>query len=234
MNIKKITIIILVLVIITINVACTTTPIDNKDKPSEMIGIVTSVDGDSISLDILVGDYAISDKTVLSIKKDTIFEKKTKNQFEINDIVTFKITGVVLESYPTQVRASHIISIEKDLLVTIELGETVSGLFEGRFPSAIIREFEEISIINKDEFFVIEVDENPSTGYMWELVESGTFDKFGNGYLASNVTSNIVGAGGKRYFGFIGTKSGFHLIKLELYTPAGEISETKFISIEIK
>jgi len=234
MNTKKITAVLLIFALLFLFTACTTTTIDNKDKPNELIGRVTNIENNKISLNVLSGDYNISDKTILSITNTTKFATNVLNKFNIGDYVTFTIRGNVIKTYPTKVRASKIISIDPTLTVDIDLRKTVAGLFEDRFPSIIIKNAKKTYIVNKNIFFVIEVDKNTSTGYSWELTTPSNLDYIGTGYISDDTTGTLLGSGGKQYYGFIGDTLGSYVIKLELFSPSGEISETRNISIEIK
>jgi len=234
MNIKKIVIVLFISILLALFVACTTTTIDNKEKPNEIIGKVTSIDGDKISLDILSGDYGISDKTILSITNTTKFATNSSNKFNIGDYVTFTIQGNVIKTYPTKVRASKIISIDSKLKTPIDLRKTVSGLFEDRLPSIIIKDDKKTYTVDNGSFFVIEVDSNPSTGYSWELTKPSNLEYIGSGYLSDDTTNTLLGSGGKIYYGFIGNKTDLYVINLELYSPSGEISETRNIYVKVK
>jgi len=234
MNIKKIVIVLFISVLLVLFIACTTTTIDNKDKPNEMIGRVTNIESAEISLNVLSGDYGISDKTILSITNTTTFATNVLNKFNIGDYVTFTIKGNVIKTYPTKVRASKIFSIESDLKTPIDLRKTVAGLFEDRFPSIIIKDDKQICTVNKGSFFVIEVDKNPSTGYSWQFTTPSNLTYIGTGYLSDDTTNALLGSGGKQYYGFISNKADIYIIKLELFSPSGEISETRYIYVNIR
>ena len=231
----KISIIIIITLVITlVFVACQTT---NKEDKPQYEGIITAINNNALSLDIITKDSGLSDKTVLKITEDTKYEKDLPKQFAIGQIITFTTTGQVLESYPTRSTAVRIISIEEPSRIAIDERETISGLFEGKFPMYVIYATADIrgeTSIEKGEFFVIKLDENPSTGYVWKLKENDNFKIVGNGYLPTPTQKNMVGSGGHVYYGFIGVKKGMYTIEFDLYSPAGQIDTTRNINIEVK
>lgn len=113
---KKTKVILLIIIMILVFVSCTTTPLDGNvdNKPNQLIGKVVTINDSEITMDMIVSDYGVSDKTKLSITKDTTFEEGVTNEFAINDIVTFVMIGNVIETYPTKIKAKIIISIEKE------------------------------------------------------------------------------------------------------------------------
>ncbi len=107
----------LIIIISFALVACTNTPSTNDKTsgiPDELlVGIITQVNGDNISIDVLTEGSAVSDKTVLTITDSTTFDDDSYREFNKGDKITFVITGMVLESYPTQTTAKRIVLVEK-------------------------------------------------------------------------------------------------------------------------
>ncbi len=222
-------------------VACSNTQdtLPINDNPVDIVdvmllGKVTNVFGNSIAIDVITKGSGVSDKTVLTIDDDTIFDNDADRDIKVGNMVTFIITGMVLESYPTQTVAKRIVATEDDNDNLIDLGEVVSEIFEGEYPMVIISTFENATTVNKDDFFVIELDENPSTGYIWRLIENNDIKLIGHDYIPNMVSGNVVGSGGKRYYGFIGESEGQFVIELELLSPGGGVSEVKEVTVIIK
>ncbi len=113
---KKGIVILLIIIMVIVFVSCTTTPLDGNvdNKPNQLVGKVVAINDVEITLDMIISDYGVSDKTKLSITKDTTFEDGITNEFMINDVVTFVMIGNVIETYPTKIKAKTIISIEKE------------------------------------------------------------------------------------------------------------------------
>ncbi|MBN2852907.1 MAG: hypothetical protein JXQ23_09265 [Clostridia bacterium] len=102
--------------IFTAFVACQTSP----ENDTVLTGKITSIYEDRIALDIITGSELVSDKTTLTINSDTKFENDLPKEYEVGDILTFTITGNVLESYPTQTTAERIISFEHDSEIVLD------------------------------------------------------------------------------------------------------------------
>lgn len=108
-------------------VACSNTQVIDRqqdtlpinDNPIDVIdvmllGKVTKVNENSIALDVITKGSGVSDKTVLTINDDTLFDNDSDRDIKVGDMVTFIITGMILESYPTQTTAKRIVAIEDD------------------------------------------------------------------------------------------------------------------------
>ncbi len=120
---EKIIMLIVIIIIMLMFVSCTTTPLDGNvdNKPNQLVGKVTAINGNEISLDMISSDYGVSDKTKLTITDDTIFEEGVSTLFEINDTVTFVMIGNVIETYPTKIKAKTIINIKKEQKISLSL-----------------------------------------------------------------------------------------------------------------
>lgn len=109
-------IVIIFSLIFTAFVACQT-PTEND---TVLTGKITSIYEDKLALDIITGSELVSDKTTLTINSDTKFDNDVSKDYMVGDILTFTITGEVLESYPTQTTAGRIISYEHDSEIVLD------------------------------------------------------------------------------------------------------------------
>jgi len=125
------------------------------------------------------------------------------------------------------------INEESNKEISIDQREMISGLFDGQFPEIIVSQNIEQNTVSKETFFVIEVSENPSTGYFWEIEEQENIELLETAFK-SEAEENQIGAGGKRYFGLKINNTGEYSIKLILKSPAGEKEESKIFDIVVK
>jgi len=125
------------------------------------------------------------------------------------------------------------INEESNEEISIDQREMISGLFDGQFPEIIVSQNIEQNTVSKETFFVIEVSENPSTGYFWEIEEQENIELLETAFK-SEAEENQIGAGGKRYFGLKINNTGEYSIKLILKSPAGEKEESKIFDIVVK
>lgn len=231
----KISVIVIIFAMIsTIFVACKTN--GNIENETVLTGKITAIYEDRLSLDIIIGSDLVSDKTTLTINSNTKFEKGVLSDYQIGDLLTFTITGEVMESYPTQTKASRIISCEPDQEIVLDIRETISGLFDGQFPEMVItlnQSVDEAVAISKGSFFVIEIGENPSTGYRWKLKENSDIEVVGDDFVSDANKDNLLGVGGNRYFGIRINQTGDITLTFELYSPSGDITETRTAKISI-
>jgi len=86
--------------------------------------------------------------------------------------------------------------------------------------------------INDDEF-TITIDENPTTGYMWEykIGDENSIEYVSDNYIKPN--TNLIGAGGKREFTFKTLKSSETLIEFN-YKRSWEYESVEKLSLIIK
>lgn len=91
------------------------------------------------------------------------------------------------------------------------------------------------------ESFVITLDENPTTGYVWAVEEQPESLVLQSSDYVSDVHPNqpgapmIVGAGGKRTFTFVAHKSGTTTLKLKHWRPwEGDASIVDTFSVPVK
>jgi len=125
------------------------------------------------------------------------------------------------------------INEESNKEISIDQREMISGLFDGQFPEIIVSQNIEQNTVSKETFFVIEVSENPSTGYFWEIEEQENIELLETAFK-SEAEENQIGVGGKRYFGLKINNTGEYSIKLILKSPAGEKEESKIFDIVVK
>jgi len=125
------------------------------------------------------------------------------------------------------------INEESNEEISIDQREMISGLFDGQFPEIIVSQNIEQNTVSKETFFVIEVSENPSTGYFWEIEEQENIELLETAFK-SEAEENQIGVGGKRYFGLKINNTGEYSIKLILKSPAGEKEESKIFDIVVK
>ena len=125
------------------------------------------------------------------------------------------------------------INEESNKEISIDQREMISGLFDGQFPEIIVSQNIEQNTVSKETFFVIEVSENPSTGYFWEIEEQENIELLETAFK-SEAKENQIGVGGKRYFGLKINNTGEYSIKLILKSPAGEKEESKIFDIVVK
>jgi inhibitor of cysteine peptidase len=90
------------------------------------------------------------------------------------------------------------------------------------------------------ESFVITLDENPTTGYVWAVEEQPESLVLQSSDYVSDVHPNqlgapmIVGAGGKRTFTFVAHKSGTTTLKLKHWRPwEGDASIVDTFSVPV-
>lgn len=99
-------------------VACSNTqnilPIKEDPIDVMLLGKVTKVNENSIAIDVITKGSGVSDKTLLTIDDDTIFDNDSNRDIKVGDMVTFITTGIVMESYPTQTTAKRIVAVEDD------------------------------------------------------------------------------------------------------------------------
>lgn len=119
-------------------------------------------------------------------------------------------------------------------MMLIDIRETVSGLFDGDFPSIIVSDNSKVIEVEKDMTFAIALDENPSTGYTWSIKESDSFELIGDGYIAIKTDELIVGSGGTRYHGIKALENSEFKVEFDLIAPSGVVEETIVFDIMAK
>lgn len=119
-------------------------------------------------------------------------------------------------------------------MMLIDIRETVSGLFDGEFPSVIISDNSKVAEIKKDLTFAIALDENPSTGYMWNIKENDEFEVIGDGFIGIKTDELLVGSGGTHYYGIKALISGEFKVEFELIAPSGNVEDTMIFDITSK
>lgn len=170
---------------------------------------------------------------IISLIVVFLFTGCSKEQGENKEQVIEKIT----ESEETEETLDKLdkedINEESNEEISIDQREMISGLFDGQFPEIIVSQNIEQNTVSKETFFVIEVSENPSTGYFWEIEEQENIELLETAFK-SEAKENQIGAGGKRYFGLKIDNTGEYSIKLILKSPAGEKEESKIFDIVVK
>ena len=90
------------------------------------------------------------------------------------------------------------------------------------------------------ESFVIRLNENPTTGYVWAVNgQNESLVLQSSDYVADAVPNDtgkiLVGGGGKRSFSFVAQKSGTAILKLKHWRPwEGDASIVDTFSVEVQ
>ncbi|MCD1293562.1 proteinase inhibitor [Methanocella sp. CWC-04] len=104
----------------------------------------------------------------------------------------------------------------------------ISGCTEEK---AVIKTFNESNSgetvnIENGEIFHIQLFENPSTGYSWNMTYTEGLELMSDEYTQSNTTEQIVGAGGTHDWEFKAIKTGEQQIKGIYHRPWEGINES--------
>ena len=121
-----------------------------------------------------------------------------------------------------------------DQMMLIDIRETVSGLFDGEFPSIIISDSSKEIEVEKALTFAIALDENPSTGYLWHIKESDNFEVVGDGFIDVKTEELLVGAGGTHYYGIKPLIEGKITVEFELIAPSSDVEDTIIFTVNSK
>lgn len=79
---------------------------DIPQDPIIITGKITDIDEGSLGIDVLTGLHI--EKAIVQINEATTFVEGVSNEFKVDNIIIFEITGEIMESYPIQVIAKEI------------------------------------------------------------------------------------------------------------------------------
>lgn len=126
------------------------------------------------------------------------------------------------------------IIIPEGLLGPHALG-TVDFYVDKTFISKYIKESKD-QLVRPLSSSVIEVRENPSTGYRWnvDFISGDHYvELVGDYYMADKTNSMMTGVPGTRYFFFRALNPGVATIELVQYSPAGEEADRQNINVNV-
>lgn len=208
-------------------------------------GTVTEVTDGGIVVEVMDQESIIGDLARVFIDENTSFDGGVSREFQVGNVVAFTIGDSIRESYPVQVDAKRIanndppvqpiidptegketappLDEEEDMIIGIDPREIISGYFDGEFPHKVLTREDTTVTVEKDWAFAIALDENASTGYIWEYTAPEALESVGDGVQR---TSDMPGAGGIHYYGFKSMEPGTYTIEFNLIRPDGEIEET--------
>ena len=202
--------------------------VKNEDvELEELIGVVTEVKELSIAIETPDGA-----PYVVHFQDDLMFYDNVSRDFEVGNIIVVGFSGLVMESYPMQIDAISIISNEEDNMISIDPRESISGYIR-EFPVFVLGKDDLVAEVLLDSVFAISLEENPSTGYRWEIVIDGfNFEMTGDGL--ANQSSGLVGAPTMHHFGFRAIIIGEQKIIFKLIAPDNSVEETIEYTITVK
>lgn len=198
---------------------------DEQDTKT-YFGFVRSVQDGEVLVSIPEENSALTDQALVHIGDDTTFEEGISKDFVKGNRISFQITGEIMESYPVQVRATHILensamipSEPEDPGIHLDPREKISGFFDGAFPHYLLDETKTELTTDINLAFAILLDENPSTGYHWTFTLPEGLELIGDQFEAE---AQLPGAGGTHYYGLRALEKGEYFLTFKLVRPDGE------------